>query len=126
MMKLKIRPDESIAEFLIRKRGLASHVLKKSTGSLSAMLLHRFWSYFGHCCRNTSIPIIPALMSWRSHSWWELERARPTNWRIMHRQSGQQIAHQEDMIIRYCRANGVDLDAVIWRRDEWRILAAGF
>eukprot|EP00973_Karenia_brevis_P053635 7451703-Karenia_brevis.AAC.1 len=48
MMGFKRRPDETLQEYIHRKRSAAKRVLTTTTGTASFMLCAKAWRYYGH------------------------------------------------------------------------------
>eukprot|EP00973_Karenia_brevis_P038214 5268785-Karenia_brevis.AAC.1 len=107
MMGIRRGSEETFGEFLNRRRSDAKKVLKRTTGTLSSILLRRHWSFFGHCLRNTAVPLIGHMLDWRNDDWWLEQKALPWQWRQCHRQSGAQVQHTDQLVRNYCFANSI-------------------
>eukprot|EP00973_Karenia_brevis_P008801 1190194-Karenia_brevis.AAC.1 len=66
MLGSKRRPDETLHEYIHRRRTDAKRVLVSTTGSAAFMLCVKTWNYYGHCLRNIGRPEIGALLHFRN------------------------------------------------------------
>eukprot|EP00973_Karenia_brevis_P079833 11078100-Karenia_brevis.AAC.1 len=83
--------DESVEDFLYRRRSYVKQVLRRTTGLASEIAIKKQWRYFGHCLRNERLPQLRAMMRFRDSEWWREQRLVPEAFKQRHRQSGQQI-----------------------------------
>eukprot|EP00973_Karenia_brevis_P070069 9740363-Karenia_brevis.AAC.1 len=125
-MGIRRSVDDTLQQYIVKRRSAARKVLHNSTGTASFMFCIRAWNYYGHCLRNTTVPEVSAMMQFRSDAWWQTEKGKPGSWRVCHRHSGTQVTHHEQVFAEFLGPDFPTAVVAAHDRKWWRAQAVAF